>query len=228
MAKMPQKETIRNLFDVDGNMKTVLERYKETLALSGGPKRQKDDCCCVGGRMRIFPRKAPPAGGPGALLMTASNYGSALIRASIPNPRVTATRGLTNWGAREARGTRETSAHHAWRHLARAVHISRPASVALSDPLAQQLWNPLSSSDGRSQQNQFWLVEQKIQRRPLWVFFFCKIFLQKSAINTDQKQACLIIILLFVCHHAKMALSMIKPLYTTYIKLLHNLPLILS
>ena len=93
---MPQKETIRNLFDVDGNMKDALERYKETLALSGGPKRQKDDCCCVGGRMRIFPRKAPPAGGPGALLMTASNYGSALIRASIPNPRVTATRGLTN------------------------------------------------------------------------------------------------------------------------------------
>ena len=188
--------------------------YKETLALSGGPKRQKDDCCCVGGRMSIFPRKAPPAGGPGALLMTASNYGSALIRASIPNPRVTATRGLTNWGAREARGTRETSAHHAWRHLGRAVHISRPASVALSDPLALQLWNPLSSSPGRSQQNQFWLVEQKIQRRPLWVFFFCKIFLQKSAINTDQKQACLMIILLFVCHHAKMASSMIKPLYT--------------
>ena len=170
---MPQKETIRNLFDVDGNMKDALERYKETLALSGGPKRQKDDCCCVGGRMSIFPRKAPPAGGPGALLMTASNYGSALIRASIPNPRVTATRGLTNWGAREARGARETSAHHAWRHLARAVHISRPASVALSDPLALQLWNPLSSSDGRSQQNQFWLVEQKEQRRLLWVFF-CK------------------------------------------------------
>ena len=96
MANMPQKETIRNLFDVDGNMKDALERYKETLALSGDPKRQKDDCCCVGGRMSIFPRKAPPAGGPGALLMTASNYGSALIRASIPNPRVTATRGLTN------------------------------------------------------------------------------------------------------------------------------------
>ena len=93
---MPQKETIRNLFDVDGNMKDALERYKETLALSGGPERQKDDCCCVKGRMSIFPRKAPPAGGPGALLMTASNYGSALIRASIPNPRVTATRGLTN------------------------------------------------------------------------------------------------------------------------------------
>ena len=176
-------------------------------------KMEKDDCCCVGGRMRIFPRKAPPAGGPGALLMTASNYGSALIRASIPNPRVTATRGLTNWGAREARGARETSAHQAWRHLARAVHISRPASVALSDPLALQLWNPPSSSAGRSQQNQFWLVEQKEQRR-LWWVFFCKIFLQKSAINTDQKQACLMIILLFVCRHAKMVTSMIKPLYT--------------
>ena len=178
MAKMPQKETIRNLFDVDGNMKTVLERYKETLALSGGPKRQKDDCCCVGGRMSIFPRKAPPAGGPGALLMTASNYGSALIRASIPNPRVTATRGLTNWGAREARGTRETSAHHAWRHLARAVHISRPASVALLDPLALQLWNPLSSSDGRSQQNQFWLVEQQEQKRQNQTFKSLFLFLQ--------------------------------------------------
>ena len=94
MAKNASKRNDSQL--VDGNMKAVLERHKETLALSGGPKRQKDDCCCVGGRMRIFPRKAPPAGGPGALLMTASNYGSALIRASIPNPRVTATRGLTN------------------------------------------------------------------------------------------------------------------------------------
>ena len=28
---MPQKETIRNLFDVDGNMKDVLERYIKKL-----------------------------------------------------------------------------------------------------------------------------------------------------------------------------------------------------
>ena len=43
--------------------------------------------------------------------------------------------------------------------------------------------------------------------------FFARFFLQKPAINADQKQACLMIILLFVCHHAKMVTSMIKPLY---------------
>ena len=44
--------------------------------------------------------------------------------------------------------------------------------------------------------------------------FFARFFLQKPAINADQKQAWLMIILLFVCHHAKLALSMIKPFYT--------------
>ena len=175
-------------------------------------KMEKDDCCCVGGRMSIFPRKAPPAGGPGALLMTASNYGSALIRASIPNPRVTATRGLTNWGAREARGTRPERAPRVAAPGPCRSHLSsgKCGTVGSSCPTIVE---PSFSSAGRCQQNLFWLVEQKEQRR-LWWVFFCKIFLQKSVINTDQKQACLMIILLFVCRHAKMVTSMIKPLYT--------------
>ena len=61
---MPKKETIRNLFDVDGNMKDALERYKETLALSGGLRDKKMivvvwEGGCVYSHGRPLPRLGP-------------------------------------------------------------------------------------------------------------------------------------------------------------------------